>query len=501
MLSIERPRQARKRLLQVVILAASALALTTSSVRAADPVLSWSEPRPVDAGGAIFDIDCPTLSLCIAVDQSGNVVTTGTPEGAADGWTVANIASRSLVGVSCMTAATCVSVSNGECVPGLVCPAVEEPGLLFTSTSPRGGSEAWMGIEVPGAGYLTAIDCADGLCAALDVDRQILTSSDPAGGTGAWDVAAIPGTSLQLRDISCPSNDLCIAVGSEKHDTGGGFFVRENVVLTATNPTAGAGAWTKTYLGFNTYLSAVSCASRSFCVAVDESGEAWSSVDPTGGPVAWSSQLIAPSVPGGILVDISCPSTDLCVALDEGGMTFTSKSPTGNSESWFAEPVGEYFDVSCASASLCLSAGFDSVVVGSPFAPADESGGSAGSPSPGGGVSGVPSSLWLPPSRWLRVHAGKFVKLLLTCLGPAPCTGTATLSLSKKGSRFVRLAAGPIRLRAETRRGVALRLNQAGRDIFNGGRRRVPATLRIMGTVAGEAFRISRPILLRGPKS
>jgi hypothetical protein len=62
--------------------------------------------------------------------------------------------------------------------------------------------------------------------------------------------------------LSCPSSGLCLAMdGSGK-------------VVTSSNPTGGASAWTLTNLdvdAFN-YLSGVSCPSISLCVAVDRSG-------------------------------------------------------------------------------------------------------------------------------------------------------------------------------------------------------------------------------------
>src|SRR3954452_22435733 len=63
-------------------------------------------------------------------------------------------------------------------------------------------------------------------------------------------------------------------------------------------------------------LVALSCPSASLCVAVDASGNALTSTDPTAGASAWR---LTPTGSGDRLVNISCPSPSLCVAIDGGG--------------------------------------------------------------------------------------------------------------------------------------------------------------------------------------
>jgi adhesin/invasin len=62
-------------------------------------------------------------------------------------------------------------------------------------------------------------------------------------------------------------------------------------------------------------LDAVSCASASFCAAVDSSGNVLTSTDPTGGAAAWTSA----SIDSNGLTGVSCPSASLCVAVDSAG--------------------------------------------------------------------------------------------------------------------------------------------------------------------------------------
>jgi hypothetical protein len=125
-------------------------------------------------------------------------------------------------------------------------------------------------------------------------------------------------------------------------------------VLTSTHPT---GTWTPALVDPGNVLNAVSCHSKSFCVAVDNHGNSVSSKNPTGGMSAWT---LHTGVASDNLAAVSCPSTKLCVAVDQnakGGDVLTSTKPTTN-KTWKVEAVDKHFHtpfgVSCASTSLCV---------------------------------------------------------------------------------------------------------------------------------------------------
>jgi hypothetical protein len=197
---------------------------------------------------------------------------------------------------------------------------------------------------------LTAVSCPSAtLCVATDTVGDVLTSTDPTGGAGAWTVT--PVVSGSLSGISCPSVSLCVA-----SDTVGN-------VLTSTDPTGGAGAWTVTPVVLGS-LSGISCPSDSLCVAVvgtitgvGVAGGIVSSTDPTGGAKDWT----LARVDGTIAINaISCPSISLCVAADEEGDVVASTNPTGGAGAWTITRVESdgssytpLYSVSCASASLC----------------------------------------------------------------------------------------------------------------------------------------------------
>jgi hypothetical protein len=68
-------------------------------------------------------------------------------------------------------------------------------------------------------------------------------------------------------------------------------------------------------------LTAVSCASSQFCMAVDDQGNAVSFLS-----VGWTSpdQSIDP---GETLISVSCPTTTFCAAVDQNGDVLMGSSP------------------------------------------------------------------------------------------------------------------------------------------------------------------------------
>jgi hypothetical protein len=88
-------------------------------------------------------------------------------------------------------------------------------------------------------------------------------------------------------------------------------------VLTSTNPTGGASAWTAaTNVDPGNFLEHVSCASTSFCAIADGFGNLLTSTDPSGGAQTWT--IINPPTYGEAMLGvggISCPSASLCVGL------------------------------------------------------------------------------------------------------------------------------------------------------------------------------------------
>jgi uncharacterized membrane protein YgcG len=198
---------------------------------------------------------------------------------------------------------------------------------------------------------ITGVSCpTTGLCVAVDHSGDVLTATDPTGGAGTWIRAA--DVANYFDGVSCPSTKLCVAIG-------GGS------IATSTDPTGGASAWTVTEVlpAGSEYdgaveLEGVSCASVTLCVVTDDAGDVLTSTDPTGDASGWTTTHVDP--PYG-LGGLSCPSVRLCVAVAPEGDLVTSTDPTGGAGAWTETNVDgtgegrQILDVSCVSESLCIA--------------------------------------------------------------------------------------------------------------------------------------------------
>src|SRR5207248_3859622 len=122
------------------------------------------------------------------------------PTGGAGKWTVANVdGTHVLRGVSCPSTSLCV--------------AVDDTGNVLTSTDPTDGT-SWTPSNVDASNVLFAVSCASSsLCVAVDVPGHVVTTTNPTGGPAAWTVTTVAGAA-RFYGVSCPSSSLCVAVDS-----------------------------------------------------------------------------------------------------------------------------------------------------------------------------------------------------------------------------------------------------------------------------------------------
>src|ERR1700729_2755690 len=78
---------------------------------------------------------------------------------------------------------------------------------------------AWTSFNIEGQnnnpGDFTGLSCpSSALCVAVDESANVITSTNPTGGAGAWSIHALNGIS-DLQGVSCPSASLCVALDSE----------------------------------------------------------------------------------------------------------------------------------------------------------------------------------------------------------------------------------------------------------------------------------------------
>jgi hypothetical protein len=304
---------------------------------------------PYSEPGELATVSCPSTSLCVAFDANGNVLTSTDPAGGASTWSAPIHVGASNVngqGGEGFGAISCPTVS--------LCVRVDWSGNVVASTNPTGGPSAWTApanID-PGVGDLmVGVTCSPGgLCVAFDEQGNAIVSTNPTGGASAWS-APVQVLPEGLQAMSCPSSTLCVG-------TGGYGAGNPGDVVTSTNPTGGASAWASATVDGSNEISGISCPSVSLCVAIDNAGNVVTSTNPTGGAAAWTAAGLGV---GASLQRISCPSTSLCVAYDNGPRVFTSTNPAAGASAWSGPVLGDFpsafpDDLSCASAALCVAA-------------------------------------------------------------------------------------------------------------------------------------------------
>jgi hypothetical protein len=263
----------------------------------------------------------------------------------------------------------------GVSCPGAhMCVAVDETGRVVTTTTPLNTNpKSWRFSQVEKIGSLTGVSCASTtLCVAVDGSGKVLWSTDPTGGSAHWsrpvqvDSARLPGgTFAGLADIACPSIHLCVAV--DNSTTGG--------IVYTTTPTGPSYDWHRVSMGKNTILDTVSCHSGSECVvggtrmyfSLNPAGGSWKKggapsngfIESVACPSAticvgagynstnqgiilaskqattakqsvWKRTNIIPNPPKGkegMLDSVACANTGFCIALDTNDNAYTSLHP------------------------------------------------------------------------------------------------------------------------------------------------------------------------------
>ena len=311
------------RLLAATLLVAALLAALPVAA-GATPALTWSAPAAFDSH-APTAVACASESLCVAVDEAGEVWTSASARSPA--WTL----SAALGGEHPLTAVSCASSA--------LCVAVDRHGDAFVSTRPAAGG--WSRTSIDGSHALTGVSCPSAsLCVAVDEAGDVLASASPAAGEWtAWSV----DPEHALTGVSCYSQSLCVAVD----DAGD--------VLASSEPAGGPSRWPLQRVDFGALL-AVSCpaaAPAPACVAVDGDGDVLASADPgasAGAPAAtWSVTPIADES----LTDVSCGSASLCVAVDARGEAWASDDPQASAPAW--APAG--VDSRALASVWCLPGG------------------------------------------------------------------------------------------------------------------------------------------------
>jgi hypothetical protein len=97
-----------------------------------------------------------------------------------------------------------------------LCVVIDDQGNVTTSTAPAGGAHSWRApVRIASAHgpRLSGVSCGSpSFCVAVDQGGSIMTSTNPTGGKAAWSKTQSMVTSgLGLESVTCPSASLCIA--------------------------------------------------------------------------------------------------------------------------------------------------------------------------------------------------------------------------------------------------------------------------------------------------
>jgi hypothetical protein len=122
--------------------------------------------------------------LCVVGEADGNLATSTNPLGAASSWRVTHVdGRRQVTGDSAdLSGVACPSVS--------LCVAVDDAGDVLSSVDPAGGRAAWKLVRLRGLGEASPgysdVACASvSACFAVE-NGTILTSTNPTGDSSAW---------------------------------------------------------------------------------------------------------------------------------------------------------------------------------------------------------------------------------------------------------------------------------------------------------------------------
>jgi hypothetical protein len=405
-------------------------------------------------GGPINGLACPATTLCVAVDNSGRMLTSTAPLAGARTWQAADIdGANAFTGVACPSAAMCVAVDGQGNVAATGAPStpaswtVARVDTSVTEPSPYGG----------GPTLLRGISCPSvSLCVAVDSVGDVIASGAPTAGPGAWELIHIDNNSdygcagggltcqAPLMGISCPTASLCAAADF----TGN--------VLEATSPTAPAPWASQPAAGGGPQsLWSLSCPSASFCATVDGAG---------GDVITWNPSAPSRFTSHRLPIDafgVWCGSATLCLASGQssGGTAelVASANPAASSPSWTVTDSGLVNAVSCPTSSLCLAADNQGDII------------------VGVTVSSLAGTLRRQALGARVPRAGELVRRSGYALAfTSPLAGE--LKITWQASRTV-LATASARFAGPARQTVHLKLTRVGRAVFKAsGRTRVTAT-------------------------
>lgn len=330
---------------------------------------SWtvrSVPEPSGStAGTLDGVSCLSSSVCTAVgDYTASATERALVEASSAAvWSISTIplpagaTSSQLGGVSCPASNKCTAA-------GAYNDGTGEHALVETSSG-----STWTIQTVPGptGATVTILDAVS--CSAANACTVVGYNQADRWNGATWTVQSVPTPSphtglANLGGVSCPSATSCYAVGN--------YYV--DGVLSAVGEVWNGNKWIVQNTPLNTSydeagLSGVSCSSASVCSAVGfyhdpvDGNRAW--VESFA--LTWQVQSITPPATSiaSSLSAISCTSRTACMAVDSyetGSSTFGTSAQKWNGSYWTdlstPNPLNSYLGgVSCSAATACTAVG------------------------------------------------------------------------------------------------------------------------------------------------
>jgi hypothetical protein len=274
---------------------------------------------PTATVNGYYDVSCPSVTSCVAVGtlQQPFGSTSFAEEWDGARWrieempSIAGGATNGMTGVSCTSPRACVAV-----------------GSFQINGTQHALAEGWDGarwqvqaIPAPGGAAgssLERVSCISSTsCVAVgtySLDTSSFLPLVEAWNGASWQIQPTPpppGTSATLRDVSCPTVNMCVAVGTYNQRQGPSQPLAEiwnGAQWTIDNAPLPPGTT-------NGLLTSVSCASNSACTVAGTFENTSSSFTDEWNGSTWSVDPPLPLPPRAVLNRVSCTSNGPCTAV------------------------------------------------------------------------------------------------------------------------------------------------------------------------------------------
>lgn len=353
--------------------------------------LIWSEPVLMDTRApsiqprALTSVDCPSRSLCVAVDTGGLALTASDPAQQPGSWHARRVAGTvRLAAVSCASRSLCAAVGSGgtlvatthpagawhkplrtaggKDLDAVACPtedrclAVSAATLhAYVISHPGAAKPRWRDLgslyrNAPRFTIPTAVSCPSASTCVVSGYGSVTITHDAGARKPGWHVLA------GFDDVSCPSVTTCLSFAANTSATR----------LWRMNPSQARPRW-KAVSGAaptddsHNAIKTISCPSATMCAIGDTAGKVTVATDTKGSPFHFG-PMVSTFIPKGTVPNpVACADANLCAAVDAAGQASATTDPTAAAPSWSAATVidhgsrGALTGVACATATRCLA--------------------------------------------------------------------------------------------------------------------------------------------------